>query len=57
VKTDNNGNIIYDDNGKPVIQEVTTNVADFPEFAERLTTKVFDENRVTGWFAELKGTG
>ena len=29
VKTDNNGNIINDDNGKPVIQEATTNVADF----------------------------
>jgi len=52
VKTDSNGNITYDANGKPVIQEATTNVADFPEFASRLTTKVLDGNSVTGWFAE-----
>jgi len=52
LKTDNNGNIIDGDNGKQIIQEATTNVADFPEFAERLTTKVLDGNRVTGWFAE-----
>ncbi len=52
VRTDNNGNITYDNNGKPVIQEATTNVADFPEFASRLTTKVLDGSRVTGWFAE-----
>ena len=52
VKTDNNGNIINDDNGKPVVQEATTNVADFPEFASRLTTKNLDGSNVTGWFAE-----
>ncbi len=52
VKTDSNGNITYDVTGKPVIQEATTNVADFPEFALRLTTKVLDGNSVTGWFAE-----
>ncbi|MBW4593549.1 MAG: glycerophosphodiester phosphodiesterase [Brasilonema angustatum HA4187-MV1] len=52
VKTDNNGNITYDNNGKPIIQEATTNVVDFPEFASRLTTKLLDGNRVTGWFAE-----
>ncbi|MBR8840000.1 MAG: glycerophosphodiester phosphodiesterase [Stigonema ocellatum SAG 48.90 = DSM 106950] len=52
VKTDDNGNVINDDNGKPVILEATTNVPDFPEFSSRLTTKVLDGNRVTGWFAE-----
>ncbi len=52
VKTDSNGNIVYDENGKPTIQEATTNVADFPEFASRLTTKVLDGASVTGWFAE-----
>ena len=39
VKTDNNGNTNYDDNGKPIIQEATTNIVNFPEFADRLTTK------------------
>ena len=52
VKTDNNGNIIRDENGQPVIQEATTNVAKFPEFADRLTTKNLDGQNVTGWFAE-----
>lgn len=52
VKTDSNGNYIYDSNGKPVIQEATTNVADLREFADRLTTKVLDGDRVAGWFAE-----
>jgi len=52
VKTDINGNIAYDERGKPIIQEATTNVADFPRFASRLTTKILDGNRVTGWFAE-----
>lgn len=52
LKTDTNGNITYDDNGRPIIQEATTNVANFPEFYDRLTTKVLDGNRVTGWFAE-----
>lgn len=52
VKTDTDGNVIYDSNRKPAIQEATTNVADFPEFASRLTTKVLDGSKVTGWFAE-----
>jgi len=52
VKTDSNGNIVFDRSGKPVIQEATTNVAVFPQFADRLTTKVLDGQTVTGWFAE-----
>ncbi|MFB2768962.1 esterase-like activity of phytase family protein [Pelatocladus sp. BLCC-F211] len=52
VKTDANGNIIYDDNGKPVILEATTNVANFEKFSDRLTTKVLDGQSITGWFAE-----
>jgi glycerophosphoryl diester phosphodiesterase len=30
----------------------TTNVAEFPEFAARKTTKVIDGNSITGWFTE-----
>jgi glycerophosphoryl diester phosphodiesterase len=30
----------------------TTNVADKPEFAARKTTKVIDNERITGWFTE-----
>lgn len=52
VKTDSNGAIVYDRSGKPAIQEATTNVAIFPQFADRLTTKVLDGQTVTGWFAE-----
>lgn len=52
VKTDRNGKIVYDANGKVTIQEATTNVADVSEFASRLTTKVLDGSSVTGWFAE-----
>ncbi|TBR58727.1 glycerophosphodiester phosphodiesterase [Westiellopsis prolifica IICB1] len=52
VKTDANGNIIYDENGKPVILEATTNVANFEKFSDRLTTKVLDGQTITGWFAE-----
>ncbi|NJL41942.1 MAG: glycerophosphodiester phosphodiesterase [Leptolyngbyaceae cyanobacterium SM1_4_3] len=32
--------------------EATTNVADRPEFADRLTTKVIDGVEITGWFTE-----
>ncbi|MDF5726008.1 MAG: glycerophosphodiester phosphodiesterase [Rhizonema sp. PD37] len=52
VTTDSNGNIVYDANGKPVVQQATTNVADLPEFASRLTTKNLDGTNITGWFAE-----
>lgn len=30
----------------------TTNVADFPQFARRKTTKIIDGRSVTGWFSE-----
>lgn len=30
----------------------TTNVADHPEFADRMTTKIIDGNSFTGWFTE-----
>ncbi len=52
VMTDSSGNIVYDANGKPVVQQATTNVADFPDFASRLTTKNLDGTNITGWFAE-----
>ncbi len=52
VKTDSNGAIVYDRSGRPALQEATTNVAVFPQFADRLTTKVLDGTSITGWFAE-----
>lgn len=30
----------------------TTNVAEYPEFANRLTTKIIDGKSITGWFTE-----
>jgi len=32
--------------------EATTNVADVPKFASRMTTKVIDGTSITGWFTE-----
>ncbi|WP_088889379.1 alkaline phosphatase [Leptolyngbya ohadii] len=52
VRTDAAGNPLRDANGKFLIQEETTNVAEKPEFADRLTTKVIDGVRYTGWFTE-----
>jgi len=53
VQTDEeNGNPVTDENGEFVIQEATTDVAEHPEFADRLTTKVIDGNPITGWFIE-----
>ncbi len=52
VETDADGNPLRDDNGNFVILEETTNVAEKPEFAHRLTTKTIDGVRYTGWFSE-----
>ncbi|MEL6477965.1 MAG: phytase [Pseudomonadota bacterium] len=53
VETDENGEIVRDEDGNPVVNFQTTNVADLPEFADRLTTKQLNAfTSVTGWFAE-----
>ena len=38
--------------GRPSVAEATTDVADHPEFAERLTARDVDGELVGGWFAE-----
>ena len=38
--------------GNFVIVEATTDVAERPEFADRLTTKIIDGRPITGWFTE-----
>ncbi|MGF1500863.1 MAG: phytase [Paracoccaceae bacterium] len=58
VETDEDGNVVLDDNGDPVITFASTDVATRPEFADRLTTKDIGFSSdglfgsVTGWFAE-----
>ncbi len=60
VELDENGEIVFDEEGNPVVDFETTNVADLPEFADRLTIKeiippidgVFGGQIVAGWFAE-----
>ncbi len=59
VETDEDGNVVTDENGDPVITFASTDVATRPEFADRLTTKAIGFNddalgfgSVTGWFAE-----
>jgi glycerophosphoryl diester phosphodiesterase len=46
------GTIARDANDRPQIVERTTDVAERPEFAERLTVKQIDGRRVGGWFSE-----
>lgn len=51
VQLDSNGEITRRD-GEVVVQMATTDVAERPEFADRLTVKAVGEHRVGGWFAE-----
>ena len=46
------GSIAFDDVGRPEVLEATTDVADRPEFADRLTVKAVDGRPVAGWFSE-----
>ncbi len=46
------GAILRDADGTPVLREATTDVADRPEFADRLTVKLVDGRPVGGWFSE-----
>lgn len=38
--------------GRPVLHEATTDVAERPEFADRLVVRDLDGDRVAGWFAD-----
>jgi glycerophosphoryl diester phosphodiesterase len=52
VRLDENGAIVRDESGKPLLREETTDVAHRPEFADRLTVKQVDGRPVGGWFSE-----
>ena len=55
VELDEAGNILLDQAGNPIVKQdttLTTNVADLPQFADRLTVKNLDGVLVGGWFAE-----
>ena len=55
VELDENGEIALDENGDPIVLQnstLTTNVADLPQFADRVTVKSLDGELVGGWFAE-----
>ncbi|MGQ4647714.1 glycerophosphodiester phosphodiesterase family protein [Lyngbya aestuarii] len=52
VQLDENGEIVFDENGKPIVTSETTNVADLEQFADRLTIKEIDGKKIAGWFSE-----
>ncbi len=55
VELDEDGEILLDDNGNPIVKQnstLTTNIPDLPQFADRLTVKNLDGELVGGWFAE-----
>ena len=52
VRLAESGEIARDEDGAPVLQMETTNVAHRPEFADRLTVKQVDGRPVGGWFSE-----
>jgi glycerophosphoryl diester phosphodiesterase len=59
VALDDDGNIVFDADARPVVTQETTNVAVFdadgdgtPDFSDRLTVKVLDGETVGGWFSE-----
>lgn len=52
VELDDDGNIVFDDNGKPKVTSETTNIADLDKFADRLTVKEIDGEKIGGWFSE-----
>jgi glycerophosphoryl diester phosphodiesterase len=52
VELDDNGEIVFDDNGAPIVSSATTNVAELEQFADKLTVKNLDGELVGGWFAE-----
>ncbi len=55
VQLDEDGNILFDDDGNPLLSTGTANttdVSELPQFADRLTVKDLDGTLVGGWFAE-----
>ncbi|MBE9076005.1 esterase-like activity of phytase family protein [Romeria aff. gracilis LEGE 07310] len=52
VRLDENGEIVFDDNGNPIVTSATTNIASLEQFADKLTVKNLDGALVGGWFAE-----
>ena len=55
VELDESGEILLDADGNPIVKQdstLTTNVADLPQFSDRLTVKSLDGVPVGGWFAE-----
>lgn len=55
VELDENGEILLDGDGNPIVLQnstLTTNVPDLPQYADRVTVKSLDGTLVGGWFAE-----
>jgi glycerophosphoryl diester phosphodiesterase len=52
VQLDATGQIVLDANGKPIVLQETTNVAELPQFADKLAVKMLDGFRLGGWFTE-----
>lgn len=52
VELDAEGNLVRDAEGNPIVTSESTNVADLAQFADRLTVKTIDGEKVGGWFAE-----
>ena len=52
VELDDDGNIVFDENGKPNVTSETTNVAELDKFAGLLTVKEIDGDKIGGWFSE-----
>ncbi|MEZ6015587.1 MAG: glycerophosphodiester phosphodiesterase family protein [Planctomycetota bacterium] len=52
VALDAAGAILLDSNGRPIVTGQTTNVAELPQFAGRLTVKAIDGVLLGGWFSE-----
>ncbi|UEM22479.1 esterase-like activity of phytase family protein [Skermanella mucosa] len=59
VALDEDGDIVFGEDGRPVVTQATTDVAEFdgdgdgaPDFLDRLSVKVLDGDPVAGWFSE-----
>lgn len=52
VRLDEDGNIVLDENGTPIVTSETTNVAQLEQFADRLKVTEIDGERIGGWFSE-----
>ncbi len=52
VELDDAGQPVRDADGRPVLDERTTDVADHPEFAARMTVREVDGEPTAGWFVD-----